>query len=106
MATNAVEFVELPKYSAFSATPIYKVGGDIIFGLLQEPVIADPSDKVYVVNLESRLDALSQQFYGTPELWWVIAMVNDLVDVHIPVPTKTRLRIPSQARLSALQILK
>ena len=33
-----------------------------------------------VKESELRWDILSNKFYGTPELWWVIALFNDITD--------------------------
>jgi len=56
----------------------------------------------YVVKQseENRLDIISQKFYGTPALFWVICYFNDILD-PLSVPSGTVLKIPSIAALFA-----
>ena len=42
-----------------------------------------------------RLDLLSQEAYETPFLWWVIAIVNDLIDPFDSSKVNTLISIPS-----------
>lgn len=104
--------IELPPYSMFSATPVYEgvpaeIEGSrqdiIVFGLLADPVVSDPTDVLYTVpnGGEGRLDLISQQFYGTPELWWVLALVNNLVDPLVGFVANTVIRIPKRERLAS-----
>ena len=90
-----------------SKTPIYSVKGLVVTGLLNPPVGPDVSDTLYRVTLagERRLDLISQLHYGTPELWWVIALVNNLIDPIAGVASGSDIRIPLRSRLSALGIL-
>lgn len=108
--------IELPPYSMFSATPAYDgvnveiegVRQNIIaFGLMTPAVVSDASDILYRVPQagEGRLDLISQQFYGTPELWWVVATVNNLVDAIIGFVAGQTIRIPTKERLAAEGIL-
>lgn len=34
----------------------------------------------YVTNEEDWFDLISYRFYGTPNLWWVVAVMNDVVN--------------------------
>jgi hypothetical protein len=103
--------VQLPPYSMFPATPIYQstVEGEqvIVFGLLQDPVVEDPSDIVYNVPVGGlhRLDLISQTFYGVPDLWWVIARVNNVLDPLVGPDMNTKIRIPVKARLGQSGLL-
>jgi hypothetical protein len=104
--------VELPKNSMFVKTPIYQLSeeGEDIFewGLWAQPLVAANSDTLHEVTQldQNRLDRISSQYYGVPDLWWAIAAVNNIVDVHIGSPAGTTLRIPSRSRLINLGILK
>ena len=86
----------------FSNTPVYNVGGDIVFGLMRDPVIPDSSDSVYTVPAlgEVRLDLISEAFYGTPGLWWIIASVNNIFDPLTGITPGTQIRIPTKDRLA------
>lgn len=99
--------IELPPFSMFSATPIYGIGNDIVFGLLNDAVVPDPSDELWVVPAAGvpRLDLLSDSFYGTPELWWVLAMVNSWLDPLVGLPQGTKMRVPTKDRLAAQGII-
>lgn len=98
----AEKLVERTPYSMFSKTPVYSVKGDTVHGLMQDPVVPDASDDLFSVqDVEgSRLDSISDNFYGTPLLWWVIARVNNIQDPMVGVPQGTKLLIPSKTRLA------
>lgn len=53
------------------------------------------ADTLYVVEagLENRLDLISYKFYGTPFLWWAIAIINH-IDNPFFVESGVVLRIP------------
>ena len=99
--------IQLPAYSMFSATPVYETEGVIQLGLMQDVVVADASDELFVVPAGGveRLDLISFNFYGTPELWWVVARLNNIQDPLVGAPAGTRLRIPTRQRLASEGIL-
>lgn len=108
--------IELPPFSMFSATPVYdgveaEIEGErqkiIVFGLMVEAVVPAASDVLYTVPQagEGRLDLISQQFYGTPELWWAVAVVNDLRDPLIGFEAGQTIRVPTKERLASIGIL-
>ena len=108
--------VELPPYSMFANTPPYQgVTAEIegvrqsviVFGLMTEAVVPDASDTLFRVPQagQSRLDLISQNFYGTPELWWVIAIVNNIHDPIVGAEVGQTIRIPTRNRLAAEGIL-
>jgi hypothetical protein len=53
----------------------------------------------------NRLDIIANMFYGTPQLWWILAAVNDLVDPMIGFVPGQFIRIPTKDRLAAEGIL-
>ena len=95
--------ITLPTNSILCNTPIYSVDGDIFPGLIRPAVVEDRSDTVYLVTAggENRLDLISFAQYNTPELWWVIASVNSLVDPLTGIPAGTSIRIPLKSRIEA-----
>lgn len=108
--------VELPAHSAFVRTPVYsglKVEIDgasepvVAFGLMLDAVVADDSDELFTVTvgLANRLDLISDQFYGTKSLWWVVAMVNNQLDPLVGFVPGDLIRIPKKSRLSVLGLL-
>ena len=50
------------------------------------------SDMYFISQIGDRCDNLAQRFYNNSSLWWVIAKVNNLKTMNIPVGTS--LRIP------------
>ncbi len=103
--------VELPPFSMWVRTPIYEIGTDegkaIVFGLLGDAVVPDPTDILYKVTTGAlhRLDLISHNFYGVPDLWWVIARCNGILDPLIGPALGQELRIPAKGRLAAAGIL-
>lgn len=91
----------------FVQTPVYEVGTDVVFGQMVPAVIADDTDIIFAVPApgEHRLDLISGQFYGVPDLWWIVASVNNIIDPLVAVPTGTRLRLPSRDRLASEGVL-
>lgn len=90
----------------FPLTPIYEseVEGEnvIVFGLMQDVIVPDPTDVVFTVPPAGvhRLDLISHDFYGVPDLWWVIARVNGILDPLVGIPMGTRIRVPTKSRLA------
>jgi phage tail protein X len=41
-----------------------------------------------------RLDLLAYKYYGDRNLWWIIAVANELVNGSVILPTGKRIRIP------------
>lgn len=64
----------------------------------------DTSDFYYTVEhtLEGRLDLIANKFLGEPRLWWVIAMLNNILDPHNEIRTGTVLLIPTAERAKNL----
>lgn len=95
--------VTLSKTSMFLQTPVYNVGGTIVYGLRREVIPPDTSDRVITVTagLESRLDLLASEIYGTSDLFWVLAEANQIIDVMTEVPNGTKLRVPLKDRVFA-----
>lgn len=92
----------------FTKTPVYGLGtATIVFGLMEPAVVPDATDELWTVPPAGvpRLDLLSDDFYQTPELWWVIASVNNILDPLVSVPVGTQIRVPTRERLAAEGIL-
>jgi len=87
-------------------TPIYEIAGETVHALRRDATVADASDQLYVVPqvAKDRLWLVSELFYGTDELWWVLAEVNNMQDPLI-LDMGTKLRIPLRSRLADEGIL-
>ena len=59
------------------------------------------SDILLIAVNGDRCDALSQEYYGTPDHWWFIATVNKLSTNHIEAGTQ--LRIPLSLEQAILE---
>tara|TARA_R110000744_G_scaffold52348_1_gene112151 strand:- start:303 stop:593 length:291 start_codon:yes stop_codon:yes gene_type:complete len=44
---------------------------------------------------EGRLDMISTMVYGTPNLWWVIAMANDIMDPEEELIPGALIKVPT-----------
>ncbi len=51
------------------------------------------SDTLLIATHGDKCDAISQQYYGTPDFWWFIASVNNLKSNNIEAGTQ--IRVPS-----------
>lgn len=64
------------------------------------PIIEEASDDiVYTVNQLDRIDLIANRFYGSSDLWWVIAIANDLNILPNDLKPYKPIRIPSPARV-------
>ena len=64
------------------------------------PTIAEaPDDIIYTVNQDDRIDLIANKFYGAADLWWVIAIANDLNLLPSDLKPYKPIRVPSPARV-------
>lgn len=99
--------IQLPPYSMFATTSVYDVRDGIVFGLMRDVIVPDATDQLYVVvpSAVNRLDLISAEFYGVPDLWWVLARVNTLLDPLVGFAVGTQIRVPLKERLASEGIL-
>jgi hypothetical protein len=72
-------------------------------GIWKRPEIPALEDDIFIrIGTESiaRLDALATKYYGTPHLWWVIALVNRVRDPWRDTYAGATLRITSPTWVS------
>ena len=60
---------------------------------------AAPDDRTYVVDRNDRIDRLSDSIYGSPDLWWIIALANDMELLPNDLFENQTIRIPSGRRV-------
>lgn len=67
---------------------------------IQKFVDKSVDDQYMTVSLreENRLDIISNDYYNTPNYWWVIALGNYIID-PFTIPVGTYLRIPQISSL-------
>jgi hypothetical protein len=59
------------------------------------PQIKPTDDDIYVITTSTdRLDLLAFEYYGDKNLWWIIAVANNLNDATLYVKAGTQLRLP------------
>jgi hypothetical protein len=80
MATNSL-FINT--YSRYQGTVVYQdsASGQLFYGPWQSIIFPQaPDDSWIQIRTDDglRLDNVSQNAYGTPALWWVIAEANDI----------------------------
>ena len=99
--------IQLPPYSMMATTSVYDVDDTIVFGLMRDVIVPDPSDQLYVIDPTgvNRLDLISAEFYGVPDLWWVLARVNKILDPLVGFAVATQIRVPLKERLASEGIL-
>tara|TARA_R100001230_G_C5549655_1_gene77710 strand:+ start:66 stop:335 length:270 start_codon:yes stop_codon:yes gene_type:complete len=54
------------------------------------------SDILLIATEGDRCDLISQEYYGTPELWWYIASTNNLKSNNIEAGTQLRVPISTE----------
>lgn len=72
--TGGVEYWELPEY------PTIDVRDD---------------DLTHEVEESDRIDKLAYTYYGDANLWWIIALANDLRMLPSDLQAESKIRIPS-----------
>jgi len=104
--------VKLSRLSRMRFARLVRVGGVESWEQPVYPEIENADDDIiYTVASADRIDVLANRFYGSVELWWVIAvangmklMPNDLYDGQvIRIPSKKRtfsqiVKFPSRGR--------
>jgi len=85
-----------PNSRARYSTLFYK--GDFEwFGTPTYPEIPPADDDTFImVTKTTQIDGLSQRYYNTPELWFVIALANDIELWPSDVAIGQTIRIPSK----------
>jgi len=57
---------------------------------------------IHVMNEDEFLDDVSEQYYGTPSLWWVIALFNNIENPFEDLEPGIRLKILNETFLYQL----
>lgn len=59
------------------------------------PKIKATDNDLYIISTQGdRLDLLASQYYSDRNLWWVIAVANNLNDASLSIEPGKQLRIP------------
>ena len=102
MSDELIPLVQKPnltRFSRFGGQSTFKnVDGRVFFGMFNPPAFpVSPTDTFHTVRQGEvlRLDLLSYRFYNTPELWWVLALVNDILSPFDDITIGSILRVPA-----------
>ena len=61
------------------------------------PKVDEENSDVLLISTEGdRCDLLAQEYYGTTELWWYIASVNNLKSNNIEAGTQLRVPVSTE----------
>ena len=97
----------IPSYAMMNIQNFYKTEDDpksVVPLFINFPEITtSPFDTYFVIDsaIMKRLDLISYKFYGNVEYWWVIMLVNNILNPFTDLPIGTTLRIPSLDTLYA-----
>lgn len=114
MATN--EILPLPtnsellhSFSRFSDQLLFSSNGVPFWGTwIPADIPFSPADQYHVVSSldVGRLDLIAYKFYQTPELWWVLAAVNEIFFPPEDMEEGDVLRIPDRSNLILMGLIR
>jgi hypothetical protein len=91
------------QYSRYFNSQIFHDRSNKRFLQLRASIILAPAeDDIYVTISQTyinRVDLLSNDIYGTPDLWWIICDCNNIQDPLKDLTIGSTLRIPSFDRI-------
>jgi len=92
--------VSIKKVSRLRFATLREVTGFQFFDLPKLPDIPPlRDDQSHVVDTLDRIDQLAFRFYGSPDLWWVIAKANNLRILPRDLKAGATLSIPTRTRV-------
>lgn len=80
------------------------VGGIDFFDTPEfRPLLADETDTFFEISAEyqNRPDLIAFDFYDDEQLWWILALANDIWLAPSEFSTGRRIRVPAFERVSA-----
>lgn len=100
METNSTKV----RYSRYVSGGTTEVNQKALEWWDRENFPANADDIVYVVERRfvGRLDLIAASFLDEPRYWWVIGMLNNIVDPYTEVAEGTILYIPTRDRVKTL----
>jgi hypothetical protein len=101
MAENNSVMKKNSRYVSGGETEVNKIGLE----WWERSVIERAADDIiFVVDATTtgRIDRIAHVFLGDTRLWWVIAQMNNLLDVYADITEGTVLYIPSKERVKLM----
>jgi hypothetical protein len=88
--------VSVPRKSRLRFKDLVSVNGVEFWELDNLPSVpTSPADIYYRVEVLDRIDNLANRYYGDPNLWWVIAVANNMNILPTDLQPGAVIRIPS-----------
>lgn len=92
--------VTVKKVSRLRFAELTTIEGYTFFAPTEMPFIDPAADDIqHTVTSSDRIDLLANTYYGTPDLWWVIARANGIRLLPRDLKLNARLLIPSRIRV-------
>lgn len=89
--------VKLQSTSYLNFSNIFEYDGETFFDTPDFPEI-EPTANDIIIDIDDkylgRLDLLSYDYYQTAELWWIIALANNLENLPADMYLGMKIRIP------------
>jgi hypothetical protein len=96
--------LNLEQFSRFRRQLVYKAAdGKLFYGVYEKPIFTPSQDDFYhtvQMGEEFRLDLISYFYYRTPELWWLVALSNNIGSVLDDINVGDILLIPSPSSVT------
>jgi nucleoid-associated protein YgaU len=91
-------------------TTVYPVDGNTIINIFNKIDLTSIKNNInyynqYQVTNEDRWDLISQKFYGTPNLWWLLAAFNGVKDPFADLQTLNSINIIKQEIIPTVLLL-
>jgi hypothetical protein len=88
--------IPISKRSRLNFTDLLADGEFEYWDMAVMPVLSEQTDDIrYQVLDGDRVDLLADKFYGSPTLWWVLAVANDMEILPTDMSTGDIIRVPS-----------
>ena len=101
--------IELPLNSMWKDTEVItNSDNNMYFGMWIRPLeiadmLDDAEERQVVYSDIGRLDRIAHEKYGDVGLWWIVAVVNNIVDPVAGMSVGDTLLIPARSRVLALK---
>lgn len=94
---------EYEQVSRYQVLRVIEDHGQTYLETYNQKFVPKSDDDVYHIVKHSevnRLDIISENYYGSPDYWWAIALANNMIDPFV-VSEGVMLRLPPMTTLNA-----
>lgn len=92
--------VKTGQNSYLNFSRLWNYNGYTFFDVPDWPQIPEAESDRYITITSSyvgRLDLIAYDEYGTPDLWWILALANGMDKIPSDVKLNQRIRIPAKS---------